>query len=195
MQAFEASEATSFVDANNPVAGFATSEEAELARWRWVVRHVLFDIDDNHCEAAFQELWHHFARPQAWRVLPDAAATLKRLGHAGWRLGVASNFDARLEDIVRGLNELESIDRVLVSSQIGWRKPAPEFYRQVIKEIGGVPGEIWWVGDRTDHDFDGPIAAGMRALVLDATAALDDPCRLRTLLDLPTRLNASLKRR
>jgi putative hydrolase of the HAD superfamily len=48
---------------------------------------------------------------------------------------------------------------VFASSEIGWRKPAAEFFRTVEQRLGCEPAEILLVGDDPDLD----IAAGRLA--------------------------------
>jgi len=54
-----------------------SNEQIELSRWRQIVESVLDDVDD--MEACFAAVHDHFSRPEAWRVFPDVAPTLKDL--------------------------------------------------------------------------------------------------------------------
>src|SRR5437870_7219080 len=83
------------------VEDLGTSEAAEDAFWRGVVAEVLDDVAD--FEGCYRELFAHFARPQAWRTDPQAAAVLTALAERGLLVGVCSNFDARLQGILAGL--------------------------------------------------------------------------------------------
>src|SRR5262245_59513218 len=51
----------------------ATSEAAEIARWRRIVASVLEDLPPDAVEQAFQSLWRHFAEPKHWRLFDDVA--------------------------------------------------------------------------------------------------------------------------
>jgi putative hydrolase of the HAD superfamily len=183
-RAFRQSELLSFVAPGEPRDGLTTSEPAERDRWRWVVAQVFADLDGEALDAAFTELWIHYAAPDAWIALPDAEETLHELRGRGWKLGVASNFDRRLVTVLEGLRGLPPFDAVCISSLIGWRKPAPEFYRRVIEACGAPPSSICFVGDHIEHDFVGAKTAGMRALFIDPHAAQDDSERLRSIREL-----------
>src|SRR5262249_48947903 len=109
-------------------AGFRTSEEREVERWRRIVTSVLYDASDP--EACFQELFTHFARPEAWHCDPDAAEVSSELQKRGITLGMASNYDERLRRVVEGLPELRLLTQhIVISSEVGWRKPAAPFFQ------------------------------------------------------------------
>src|SRR5262249_16906813 len=145
--------------------GWYTSEDRELARWRAIVREVLDDVSDP--EGCFRSLFTHFAGPQAWRCDPDAGATLAALDARGYVLGVASNFDPRFRVVLAGLLGLGPVRHVVISSEVGWRKPAPQFFRRLGDVTGLGPEQILHLGDDSDNDFAGARAVGMHALLLD----------------------------
>jgi putative hydrolase of the HAD superfamily len=58
---------------------------------------------------------------------------------------------------------------LLISSEVGWRKPHPEFYRSVSRALELEPREIVWIGDSPAHDLIGPREAGFQAILLDRT--------------------------
>jgi putative hydrolase of the HAD superfamily len=146
-------------------AGLRTDEAREVARWRAIVGEVLDDVSDP--EACFRELYDHFARPAAWRVEPDAAAVLTALADRGFALGMASNFDHRLRLVAAGLPELGPIRHLVLSSEVGWRKPAAAFFRAVCEQTGLPPKQVLFVGDDFANDYEGAHAAGLRALLLN----------------------------
>jgi putative hydrolase of the HAD superfamily len=141
-----------------------TDEARELARWQTIVREVLDDVSD--VEACFQELYLHFARHDAWRCAPETAELLTTLAARGHVLGIASNFDRRLRGLVDRMPEFRPVKHLVISSEIGWRKPAREFFAAMCREANSPPEEILYVGDDRVNDFEGALAAGMRALLL-----------------------------
>jgi putative hydrolase of the HAD superfamily len=164
--------------------GWSTDEEREVARWRAIVGEVLGDVSDT--EPCFDTLYRHFRRPEAWRCDPDAAATLAGLGARGYVLGVASNFDSRLEDVVAGLPPLQSLRHVVISSLVGWRKPAPPFFRRLGEVTGLGPEQTLYVGDDYGNDYLGARTAGLHVLLFDPRGREPVPAdtRLNRLSDL-----------
>jgi putative hydrolase of the HAD superfamily len=141
------------------------NEDRELARWRAIVGEVLDDVRDP--EACFLHLYAHFARPEAWRCEPGTGAVLQALRDSGYRLAIASNFDGRLHGVVAGLAELRVVEEVVVSSQVGWRKPAGGFFQALCRRLGLPPEQILLVGDDLVNDYEGARAAGSRAVLFD----------------------------
>src|SRR5262249_54386467 len=107
-------------------AGFQTSEEREEERWRRIVSKVLDDISDT--DACFRQLFNHFAEPRSWRFDPRIENVFAELASRGYLLAQASNFDGRLRGIVAALPGLARLHPLVISSEVGWRKPAPEFF-------------------------------------------------------------------
>lgn len=165
-------------------AGWVTSEEREVARWRSIVTEVLADVKDP--EACFDVLYAYFHQPNAWGCDPDAMATLSALDTQGYALGTASNFDRRLKAVAAGLAPLRPLRHVVASSLVGWRKPAPEFFRRLGEVTGLTPDQILYVGDDRDNDFAGALAVGMHALLLDplGKSGVPEDARLNRLADL-----------
>jgi putative hydrolase of the HAD superfamily len=144
----------------------ATDEPTEFARWRQIVGSVLREVPDP--DRAFQELWDHFGGATAWRCYADVRPSLTAIAALGIPVAIASNFDARLRKVVRGLEELSDlIGAVTISSEVGYRKPHPEFYAAVCAALGLPPGRILFVGDDPENDVRGPERAGLRGLLLD----------------------------
>lgn len=176
-------------------AGQRTSEEREVARWRTIVAEVLDDVSDP--ESCFQELYAHFAGPAAWRCEPGTPEVLAALAGRGWELGIASNFDHRLRGVAAGLPELRPVRHLLISSEVGWRKPAPAFFAAVCAASGCPPAEVLFVGDDFANDYEGARAAGLVALLLDPRrrSLLSPAERIADLGELLTHLDAVIGRR
>jgi putative hydrolase of the HAD superfamily len=144
--------------------GLRTDEGREVARWRAIVREVLDDVTD--AEACFAELYAHFARADAWRCVPETAEVLETLAARGHVLGIASNFDHRLRGLVEYLPALRAVRQLVISSEVGWRKPAQEFFAEMCRQAGSTPEQILYVGDDLINDYRGARTAGMRTVLL-----------------------------
>ncbi len=74
----------------------------------------------------------------------------------------------------------------MVSSAVGWRKPAPEFFHAVAETLQLPANAILYVGDDRGNDYVGAVNAGMRALLLDPKRQHLDlgPARLERLAEL-----------
>lgn len=145
-------------------AGWHVDESREFQRWRSIVQGALPGSSDD----CFQSLFDHYAQPDAWQVVPGAAEVLESLQQRGLRLGMASNFDARLEAITARLPGLQAVARRLViSSRVGVRKPDPRFFAHVATCLGVAPARLGYLGDDLRNDFMGSQQAGFSSILYD----------------------------
>lgn len=147
-----------------------TDEPRERERWRAIVGAVFDDVPQARHDALFESLWRHFALTENWRTFDDVGPTLKRLAAAGHSLAIASNFDSRLVPIAAALVPEIPRERVFVSSLVGYRKPAGDFFRaceRLLIEQDVATGSLTLIGDDVDEDFHGAAAAGWNAILLD----------------------------
>jgi putative hydrolase of the HAD superfamily len=144
----------------------STDEATEIWRWRRIVAKVLPEVREP--QRAFDELWDHFGRPGSWRTFPDVGPALQSIHEAGISVCIGSNFDGRLRQVILGLPELSWAARALViSSEIGFRKPHPLFFQAVCQRLELSARQILCVGDDIENDVRGAVAAGLSAMLLD----------------------------
>src|SRR5260370_14413937 len=136
-------------------SGLRTSEDRERRRWQHIVADVLDDVHDP--DACFAELYQHFSKPSGWRLDPAAPAIVEELNRRGYVVGMASNYDRRLRSVVAGL-PLGRLRHLVISSEVGWRKPAPEFFAALCAAAALPPKQILHVGDNPDNDYQGALA-------------------------------------
>lgn len=143
---------------------FATNDARERRRWRAIVADVFAAAEPKAGDAIFADLWDHFARPSAWRSLPAGQALARAAVDAGLLIALASNFDSRLFGIAATLEPLSWARHVFASSDLGWRKPAPEFFRAVEARLGLPAAALVLVGDDPTLDIAAARAAGWGTL-------------------------------
>ncbi len=141
-----------------------TDEARERRRWQAIVATVLDDVTDQ--SSAFAELWDHFASPKSWRAFADAVDAIQRLVEQGRTIGVASNFDARLQPVIAALFPAIPIDRIFASSQLGHRKPSREFFAACAAKLPQSQS-FALIGDDVDNDYHGARNAGWTSIFLD----------------------------
>ena len=116
---------------------------------------------------AAAELFHRFATADAWEVYPEVPDVLPALRRAGLRLGVISNWDPRLPDLLEHLKLAGYFDVVVYSSAVGVEKPDRRIFLRALTRLRVAPDAALHVGDGRIEDLEGAMAAGMRALLLD----------------------------
>jgi putative hydrolase of the HAD superfamily len=100
---------------------------------------------------------------------PEAISLLKAVRERGLKIGILSNTpdppDLWLDNL--GADGVaEHVDAVVLSSQLGRRKPAPEIYRAALDALGVEAENALFVGDRVREDIQGPAALGMRTCLV-----------------------------
>ena len=154
------------IDAAAPTP-FATSRAREMERWRGIVHEVFADMAlEPVRERIFRALWDHFADPAAWRPLARGTQLVRAAIDAGCGVVLASNFDERLLAIAGRLEPLVHASHVFASSELGWRKPAPAFFREIEKRLGCVADQLILVGDDPRLDVAAARAAGWHAVAI-----------------------------
>lgn len=146
----------------------STNELNEVQRWRKIVEACLPELDQARSNQVFDELWEHFAKPSNWRLFPDVADTFHWLAQKGIKVCIASNFDARLRQVWSGLfGEEKPLDYLVISSEVGFRKPGEGFYQAVLNHLEEPAESVLFIGDDWINDVEFPAKFGFKANLLD----------------------------
>lgn len=144
--------------------------------WRDVVLqtfHLAGARDAQAVGRVADQLYRDFSSPCTWQMLEGAEDTLRRCRERGLRLAVVSNFDQRLEGILRGLGLWEHFDFVLTSGATGWCKPDPRIFHEALRLARVEPAVAAHVGDSYHNDYKGARAAGMHSFLVVGPGPLD----------------------
>jgi HAD superfamily hydrolase (TIGR01549 family) len=106
-------------------------------------------------------------------VFPEHHADLLRALKKRHRLAVVSNFD--YTPMARHILEREAVadlfDTVVVSDEVGWRKPEPIIFELALRRLGTGAADALFVGDRADIDVAGAQGVGMAAAWINRDAS------------------------
>lgn len=142
--------------------------ELEKDWWRTLVRTVFADCASfTHFDEFFDDVFERFRQPELWQVYDDVIPTLTELKRQGFRLGVISNFDSRLDDVLRGCELVQFFDSVHISTRVGAAKPDPLIFDTALAHHNIEAAQAWHIGDSLREDFEGAQAAGLKAILLD----------------------------
>jgi putative hydrolase of the HAD superfamily len=96
-------------------------------------------------------------------LIPGTIEMLKAL-KGTHRLGLLSNFThpPAMREIIDSLGLTSHFDVVLISGELGYRKPHPIVFRRLLEELGVKNTQILYVGDDPEPDILGPTQAGIR---------------------------------
>jgi putative hydrolase of the HAD superfamily len=120
-------------------------------------------LDDGDFIACFNDLFAYFASPEAWRVHEDFGPMLLQLREMQVKLGVVSNFDARLHGLLDAL--LPGLfDVVALPGNSGFQKPQAGIFTYAARQLGVPVASVIHLGNNEHEDVDAAQNAGMRAL-------------------------------
>lgn len=172
-------------DYDRDVLHYADSEERERDRWHAIVASVFAEyLSGSALEELFEELFSHYGRPASWQLFDDVAACWNDLRQRGFRVGIGSNYDSRLQSVVAGRPPLNDNDGLFISSLVGYRKPAREFYDAIAADWKLRPDELLMIGDDLVNDYHGALDAGWHPIFLDRDNKLPEQQGLRGLQEL-----------
>jgi putative hydrolase of the HAD superfamily len=163
----------------------ARAAELERTWWRARVRETFLAADGSarfrDFEAYFAALWEHFARGAAWRTRPGATEALGDLRASGRRLAIVSNFDQRLDPILRELGLRACFEHVVLPVDCGAAKPERAIFDACLARLALPARACVYVGDHARLDALAAHAAGLTPI---------DVAELATLATLPDRIAA-----
>jgi putative hydrolase of the HAD superfamily len=171
----EVEEARHLIGANldDLVAGaglttWSTSREYSRRFWRSIYA-VIFDrlgIDD-HDGRIFEALYHRFTRFESYRLFPDVLPTIRAIRGAGVMVGLISNFEEWLEEMLTAWEVMSLFAPVVISGREGVEKPDPAIFRLAVERAGVAAEECVYVGDHPRIDAEAAEAVGMGSILID----------------------------
>ncbi len=147
------------------------SEDDDRSWWHSLVqataRHAVREnLTQEEVEPLFDDLYLHYADPDAWLLYPDTVPTLEVLSQFA-KLYVLSNFDRRLRGVLLGLGVSKYFEDFIISSEVGASKPHPRIFARALELAGAPPGQCVHIGDDPRADGEGAAAAGIQGIVLN----------------------------
>ncbi|AJC96854.1 HAD-IIIA family hydrolase [Staphylococcus hyicus] len=119
-----------------------------------------FNVDRLSWKDLFHDFEMHFYR----YVFPfyDTTYTLKKLKKAGYKIGVIANGKSSIKHYrVYALGIEDYVNHLSTSEAVGFRKPHPRIYEDMIEKLNVDPSEVIYVGDDALNDVAPARAMGM----------------------------------
>ncbi|CAL9704802.1 unnamed protein product [Knipowitschia caucasica] len=139
-------------------------------------------------------LYHNFTKAQNWEVFDNSKKVLEACSSLGLKLGIVSNFDNRLENILKSCNLLSHFSFLITSEEAGEAKPSSLIFDQALQKCGVSAAHVAHVGDHYINDYLASRALGIHGFLLDRDNKHDGSDvvpkghRLCSLEELPSRL-------
>ncbi len=140
----------------------------------WMFYSQLLDEIGLKDDAVRDQLVSSIRNSANWdQVRPGTREQLQEIGKR-YRIGVISNADGKIEDVLRRCNIADCFLNVTDSGLVGYEKPHPEIFRQALKAMNATPEESLYVGDMYWVDYLGATGAGLQAVLMDVPGAYRD---------------------
>jgi HAD superfamily hydrolase (TIGR01509 family) len=114
---------------------------------------------------------------RTWKDYPDARPTLDDLVRRDIGVGLISNATDLARRVLRRLGMERYFDPIIISSEIGHRKPEREIFDIALREAGVAPSRALYIGDKLAVDVRGANKVGLNAVLIDRAGVFPDaPC-------------------
>jgi putative hydrolase of the HAD superfamily len=139
-------------------------------------------------------LWEAHQKFGLWTVAidggPETVAELKR---RGYRIGVVSNAEGRVEQDLEAAGYRGLLEAVVDSHVVGVEKPDPAIFEIAMERLGINRNHTIYLGDLPSVDVKGARAAGVTPILLDRHDLYPDADapRLRSIRQLPDYIDPS----
>lgn len=167
------------------VGGVSLSEENSVRFWKHLYRRFLGEMGVSD-EALVEKLFERFSSTSTYRLYDDVLPVLGALGER-YRLGLISNFERWLEEMLVELEVGHIFDVAVISGIEGVEKPDATIYRRALEKAGVEAERAVHVGDSPGLDVEPARSVGMTTVLLDRAGRYPDHDghKIDSLKDLP----------
>lgn len=131
---------------------------------------------DEQRAAVVAELWRRQPERNLWRrILPQARDLIADLDAAGVPLGIVSNSEGRMVELLTELGLADRFAVIVDSGVAGVSKPDPRIFRIAAEGLGLPLDVLVHVGDSEAADVGGALAAGAYAIRFDGVVRNPEP--------------------
>ncbi|XP_029676565.1 rhythmically expressed gene 2 protein-like [Formica exsecta] len=152
--------------------------------WRTIVHNVFRDqhasVSKDELNRVADSLISCYGTSRCWHKYPGTIDLLDFLRRRNVILGVISNFDERLESILKDTQIHQYFTFVLTSYNLGVEKPSLPIFEEALRLVKYLreeeisPQEATHIGDRLDNDYFGAKNAGWNALLIKHEDEIDE---------------------
>jgi putative hydrolase of the HAD superfamily len=143
-----------------------TDPATQRAFWLGYYREVLGSLGHSQEELA-EALFQAFSDPAGYRLFDDVRPALDELAGRGMTLGLVSNFEPWLDEVLALQGIADRFAAVAISGTLGVAKPDPRIFKAALDEAGADPAATVHVGDQPVNDVAGALAAGITPVLID----------------------------
>jgi putative hydrolase of the HAD superfamily len=166
--------------------GSSLSEEGSERFWMHLYRRLLKELGVED-EGLARRLFEVFSSSASYKLFDDVLPTLSEIEGAGYRMGLISNFERWLEEMLVELEVGHHFDPAIISGIEGVEKPDPAIYELALKKAGVEAQNAVHVGDSPDMDVRPAASLGIRGILIDRSGRYmqSEQMRVTSLEEIP----------
>lgn len=174
------------VEDSGAEGGISLSEESSRTFWTFLYRRFLDELGIRD-ESLVDRLLDTFSSTSTYRLYDDVLPSLQALSERGYRLGLISNFERWLEEMLVELEVGHIFDVAVISGVEGVEKPDASIYLRALEKARVEPEQAVHVGDSPGLDVAPARSVGMETVLLDRLNRYEDHDgrRITSLKELP----------
>ena len=97
-------------------------------------------------------------------IQPELFQLLKALREQGLKTAILSNCSSEEVTVIRESELYQYFDEVILSFEVGMKKPDACIYEEALRRLGITPDECIFVGDGGSRELEGAKSAGIKAV-------------------------------
>ena len=141
--------------------------ESSRAFWLGVYERMLEALELASADGLREQLYTGFTDLANYALFDDVPEALDDLTAAGVTLGIVSNFEAWLDDLLARLGVRDRFKVRVISGLEGLEKPDLRIYGLALERAGVAAEATAFVGDNPEFDFAPPASLGMYPVLID----------------------------
>jgi len=161
-----------------------TSFDYAQESWFDIVRETFGEHAAKLPAEFYPAVFNRFVDVDTWHIYEDVLPTLEALAARGVKLGVISNWDARLRPLLTNLDLSRHFSSIVISCEVGATKPDGRLFARAAEELGVAPGELLHVGDSVEMDVRGAERSGAVGRQVRRGRAVSEAWQVVSLRDL-----------
>lgn len=135
--------------------------------WTGVYERMLDELGLPTADGLRDVLYAGFTDLENYALFDDVRPAIDALIEHEVILGIVSNFEAWLEELLERLGVRDAFPVRVISGHVGIEKPDPRIYRLALERAGVAAHEAAFVGDNPEFDVEPSAALGMTPVLID----------------------------
>lgn len=129
------------------------------------------DLDSEVLSKIANQLIEDYKTEQCWEIYDNVGKLLKDIKKHQLVVGIISNFDPRINNVLESL-KIEEVDLVVTSYQVGHQKPDPEIFNVALEKANELakekilPENCLHIGNHPIKDYQGARNANWKSALV-----------------------------